>query len=526
MALLQAHRGVSTEYPENTVTAFLAAIEQGYAYIELDPEVTADNAVVLMHDKTLNRTARNGDGSLIGAPVYVSDITYAQALTYDVGAGFHPKFKGERIPQLSDVLALAEKNGVKVKIDNKIWGFSADRTETVLDVIKSFPFTAAITCTSTDQIKKALSVIPNAEIHYDGSVDESALRELSALVPKERLTVWLPIKCAATSWVKVRFADKELCDLVKRYAQLGIWNVSEYSVFDTAENELSADIIETNGQIKPERSKGLLADMHCHTNASHDALSDPLELCEAALKNGIGIFAVTDHFDGVAADRLVPYEIATHSKKNFEKARDRYGERLQVLFGMEYGEAFWVPDQQKKVDEAFDFDVKLGSVHAVRHELTRGPFAWLDFSGYTEEQIRSYYRQYLDDMLENLNSVDFDVLTHLDNPKKYLTAKFGFPLPYSDFSEQIDKILDHVIAHGIALEINTATVDLMDEFMPSHEILQRWREKGGYLVTFGADSHCPERVGKHLDRAIATLKELGLRNIFYYKNRRSYQISI
>jgi histidinol-phosphatase (PHP family) len=322
------------------------------------------------------------------------------------------------------------------------------------------------------------------------------------------------------------FVSEYLCDIVKKCAKLGIWIVSEYSDYDRAVNVYGADTIETNGQIKPERCKGLLADMHCHTNASHDAVSDPLELCEEALKNGIGIFAVTDHFDGVAADRLVPYEIATHSKKNFEKARNRYGDRLQILFGMEYGEAFWVPDQQKKVDEAFDFDVKLGSVHAVRHELTRGPFAWLDFSGYTEEQIRSYYRQYLDDMLENLNSVDFDVLTHLDNPKKYLSAKFGFPLPYSDFSEQIDKILDHVIAHGIALEINTATVDLMDEFMPSHDILKRWREKGGYIVTIGADSHSPERVGKHLDRAIATLKELGLRNIFYYKNRRSYQISI
>lgn len=526
MAQLQGHRGVSTEYPENTLTSVMAAIEQGYGYIELDPEVTADGIPVLLHDERVGRTGRNADGSVIEGDPKISDLTFRQALELDFGIAFHKKFKGERIPKLVYALELAKKNGVKVKIDNKLWRFERKRRDAVLDVLVDFPETIALTCQSAEQIRTALDLIPEVEIHYDGEVNEAVLTEISELVPKCRLTVWLPIKCSLTAWVKVPFATPELCSLVKNYASLGIWLVSEYEDYDHAVDILGADIIETNGQIKPERSKGLLADMHCHTNASHDAVSDPIELCEAALKNGIGIFAVTDHFDGVAADRLVPYEIATHSKKNFEKARDRYGDKLQILFGMEYGEAFWVPDQQKKVDESFDFDIKLGSVHAVCHELTRGPFAWLDFSGYTEEQIRSYYRQYLDDMLENLNSVDFDVLTHLDNPKKYLTAKFGFPLPYSDFSEQIDRILDHVIAHGIALEINTATVDLMDEFMPSHEILQRWREKGGYLVTIGADSHCPERVGKHLDRAVATLKELGLRNIFYYKNRRSYQISI
>ena len=59
----QAHRGVSTEYPENTMPAFIAAVEQGYTYIETDPLVTKDNVCVLMHDKTLNRTCRNDDGS-------------------------------------------------------------------------------------------------------------------------------------------------------------------------------------------------------------------------------------------------------------------------------------------------------------------------------------------------------------------------------------------------------------------------------------------------------------------------------
>ena len=46
MAKLQAHRGVSYEYPENTMIAYQAAIDQGYGIIELDPKYTADGKIV------------------------------------------------------------------------------------------------------------------------------------------------------------------------------------------------------------------------------------------------------------------------------------------------------------------------------------------------------------------------------------------------------------------------------------------------------------------------------------------------
>ena len=38
LVALQAHRGVSTDAPENTFAAYRAAVEQGYDIIELDPK--------------------------------------------------------------------------------------------------------------------------------------------------------------------------------------------------------------------------------------------------------------------------------------------------------------------------------------------------------------------------------------------------------------------------------------------------------------------------------------------------------
>ena len=117
--LYQAHKGVSTENPENTMPAFRAAVEQGYDVIELDVAPTKDLRFVLLHDKLLNRTARLPDGSPLPEEVPLSEITYGEALEYDFGIWFSEKFRGTKIPLFDDVLAFAKEKGVKLKIDNK-----------------------------------------------------------------------------------------------------------------------------------------------------------------------------------------------------------------------------------------------------------------------------------------------------------------------------------------------------------------------------------------------------------------------
>lgn len=120
----QAHKGVSTECPENTLPAFIAAIDQGYDAIELDVSVTRDMQFVLHHDDTINRTGRLKNGDVIPEPVKIGDITYQEALNYDFGIGFSKAFAGTPLPLLSDVLALAEKHHIPLKIDNKYERFT------------------------------------------------------------------------------------------------------------------------------------------------------------------------------------------------------------------------------------------------------------------------------------------------------------------------------------------------------------------------------------------------------------------
>lgn len=85
-----AHRGASGRLPENTVAAFLGAIDEGAAMCELDVQITRDGAVVVIHDDTVDRTT-NGHGK-------VAEMTLAEIKRLDAGSG-------ERIPTLDEVLA-------------------------------------------------------------------------------------------------------------------------------------------------------------------------------------------------------------------------------------------------------------------------------------------------------------------------------------------------------------------------------------------------------------------------------------
>ncbi|WP_226669944.1 glycerophosphodiester phosphodiesterase [Metabacillus litoralis] len=91
-----AHRGVSGEYPENTMISFRAAALSTAHGIELDVQMTKDGEVVVIHDETIDRTT-NGIG-------YVKDFVWKQLKKYDAGSWFDSKFAGESIPLLEEVL--------------------------------------------------------------------------------------------------------------------------------------------------------------------------------------------------------------------------------------------------------------------------------------------------------------------------------------------------------------------------------------------------------------------------------------
>lgn len=108
--LVIAHRGYSAKFPENTLSAFEAAIAAGAAMIELDVHLTRDGALLVTHDFELGRTS-NGKGT-------ISDFTSRELRSLDAGAWFSQYHKGERFPVLGEVLAMA-KGRIELNIELK-----------------------------------------------------------------------------------------------------------------------------------------------------------------------------------------------------------------------------------------------------------------------------------------------------------------------------------------------------------------------------------------------------------------------
>ena len=96
--LIIAHRGYRAKYPENTLAAFSAALDIGVKMIELDVMLTRDRKMVVIHDATLERTT-DGHGQ-------VNSYTLQELKELDAGSWFHPRFAGERLPSIEEVLDL------------------------------------------------------------------------------------------------------------------------------------------------------------------------------------------------------------------------------------------------------------------------------------------------------------------------------------------------------------------------------------------------------------------------------------
>lgn len=115
--MLIGHRGACYYEPENTLASFKKALQLKCKFIETDARLSKDKKVILIHDKTLDRTT-NGKG-------LVSKLTLKELKKLDAG-------KGEKIPTLQDLIDLTKDKSSLVIELKKTRGI----TDGVLKIIK------------------------------------------------------------------------------------------------------------------------------------------------------------------------------------------------------------------------------------------------------------------------------------------------------------------------------------------------------------------------------------------------------
>lgn len=161
-----AHRGASYDAPENTLASVNLAWKQQTDAVEVDVYLSADEQIVVVHDKTLKRYG--------GPDQPIASMTYAELRKHEVGSWKDPKWKGEPIPLLSEVLkTIPEDRRLFIEIKCGV--------EIVPHLAKSLaaadlpPERTAIICFSSDVIAEASKQLPDIKRYWLASLKKDKL---------------------------------------------------------------------------------------------------------------------------------------------------------------------------------------------------------------------------------------------------------------------------------------------------------------------------------------------------------------
>lgn len=272
-----------------------------------------------------------------------------------------------------------------------------------------------------------------------------------------------------------------------------------------------------------------LFDNHNHCQFSFDGKNTSIEKSSrAALIKGLGGLCFTDH-----NDIFVPAETKaqnSHADDQLDiKAQQAEIGRVQEMFpeikvlkGIELGMHPMCRQGIRDLVAANPFDQVIVSVHYVGDT---DPY----FGGYYKgRDWKTAYGGYLETIAEEIKAVeDFDIVGHYDYIVRYCDYE-QVDLLYKDFSDIFDEIFRYIIHNGKALEINTKSYQDFNGRHPSLDknILLRYKEMGGEIISFGSDSHFQEAVGLDFEKYAAILKSLGFRWTAHYEKRKLVQLPL
>lgn len=264
----------------------------------------------------------------------------------------------------------------------------------------------------------------------------------------------------------------------------------------------------------------LQGDFHMHTEFSTDSEAPVRSMLDAAIRRGLHTVCITDHMDrDYPLDKSLGEEPFQFDLERYfcilTKIQEEYRGRLDVRIGVEIGLQPHLGEIYREMTARYPFDFVIGSLHLV-HGLD--PYYGELFEGRPDGEA---YRETFEETLRCLENVrDFDVLGHLDYVVRYGNHQ-ALEYSYEKFADEIDAVLKKLISMGKGLEVNTAGLKYGLGFCHPHpDVLQRYKELGGEIVTVGADAHRPEHVAYEFERAKAVLAACGFRYYAEYKGRR------
>jgi len=269
-------------------------------------------------------------------------------------------------------------------------------------------------------------------------------------------------------------------------------------------------------------------DMHVHSNVSGDSSARMADVVGAAIDKGLDGLCFTDHCDLMNCE--VPGKKEVHCYTNWARSyseiarvRASFGDRIELLHGMELAEIAQDPERAEQCANAPELDFLLGSVHAVTGYKD---FYYLDYPDL--HFCRNLVDLYLDENIRLAELNIMDAVAHVSYYNRYM-SQHGFWVDVMDYEEKLRHLFEILARNGKGIEINTSGLRRNpgpNRAIPELPVLKLFRECGGEVVTTGSDAHTAKHVGSHLGEAQELLRAAGFGYMTVFRKRKPDFISL
>ena len=258
-----------------------------------------------------------------------------------------------------------------------------------------------------------------------------------------------------------------------------------------------------------------IADYHTHSSYSSDSNTVMEDNIKKAIELGLKEIAVTDHIDYDYPDLNYPFvfDYAPY-KEEIENLKEKYKGKIIIRTGVEVGVQPHVHDLIADLMKNH-YDFVIASTHVVdKCDLCVNDF----FEGKTKFMS---YLGYFADVLNNVKTCDFfNVYGHIDFINRYGNFE-DKKMIYNDYKFITDEILKTLIEKGKGIEINTSGFRYgLGHTHPQFELVKRYKELGGEIITVGSDAHVPHHITKDFDKAYKMLEEAGFEYITLFEDKK------
>ena len=264
-----------------------------------------------------------------------------------------------------------------------------------------------------------------------------------------------------------------------------------------------------------------LPDYHIHTTFCNHAYGEMEEYIERAIEIGLKEIGFSEHMPVMPEPHLcISYDDLPYYIDRVRQLSDRYSGDITIRLGAEMDMDLDRVDEITNIIENSNFDYVTGSIHY----LDGWPFDQVQYKEKFEtESLDEIYERFFETIIKAAKSGLYDIAGHMDNLKR-----MGYHPPENakhfckkrfdqHYYEKIASVLKEL---DVAFELNTSGYDYpAGEMYPSPSFLRILNDYE-VPVTVGSDSHRPEHVGRHFDRAYEILREAGYDSIAYFERRK------